>query len=231
MRNRKRTNRGGAVIEFALICPFWVALLLGTMWIGTAMVKGLQVQQAARDLASMFSRSVDFSSASGTSNEMLTDITQQLGTVTATGNGVVIFSTLTYVGNSVCAAAGSSYGVAGNGTPSDTGSHTGSCTNYGKFVFTQQYTQGNTSLRGSNWGSPLAADLDSSNSYRIDSAVTYVTHSGDATNPAFTLIPSPKEDGTDGYQSGQPVSVVEVFFNTGAKAGYITGANYAYAIF
>ena len=218
------------MVEFALLTPIWISLLLGTMWLGTAMVRELQVQQAARDLASMFCRAVDFSTGSGTSgNEILTDITQQLGTVTSTGTGVVIFSTLTYVGNSVCALAGSSYGTAGNGTPSNTGTHTSSCTNYGKFVFTQRYTQGNTNLRSSGFGSPLSADLDSSNMYKIDSVVTYVTHAGDVST--FNLLPAPKEDGTDGYQSGQPIYLVEVFFSGGGQVGYNIGGTYAYAVF
>ena len=232
MRNRRRTNRGGAVLEFAFLAPIWVSLLLGTLWIGTAMVRELQVTQAARDLASMFCRGVDFSATSGDSNNVLTDVTQQLGTLTSSGTGVVIFSTLTYVGNSVCATAGNpTYGTPGNGTPANTGTHTAACTNYGHFVFTQRYTQGNTNLRTSNWGAPLTADLDSTNMYKIDQVVTYVTHAGDQTNPAFTILPNPKEDGTDGYQSGQPVYLVEVYFQSGGQAGYSTGGTYAYAIF
>jgi hypothetical protein len=38
---------------------------------------------------------------------------------------------------------------------------------------------------------------------------------------SFNLLPKPKEDGTDGYQSGQPIYVVEAFF----------GGTYAFAVF
>jgi Flp pilus assembly protein TadG len=224
MRNQNRFKRGGALIEFSLVMPIFVSLLLGTLWIGSAMIRGLQTTQVARDLASMFCRGVDFSTGSGTSsNQILNSVTQELGKLTSTGTGVVIFSTVTYVGNSVCAMAGTAYHD--NSTPPQ---HTTACTNYGSFVFTQRYTVGNTSLRSSNFGSPIAADLDSTKQYTIP-ITKYVTHTGDVAK--FNLLPTPLEDGTDGYQSGQPAYVVEVFFSGGGKAGYTQGGSYAYAVF
>jgi Flp pilus assembly protein TadG len=221
MSDRKRISRGGAVIEFTLLIPVWLPLLLGTMWVGSAMVRGQQVTQMARDLASMYSRGVNFSSGGGSaSSAMLTQITQQVGTVTSSGTGVIVFSTLTYVGNSVCASAGSTYGSL---SPL---SHTSKCTNYGKFVFTQQYTQGNTSLKTSSFGTAPAGDMDSN--FNI-ATTTYVTDTSDVST--FNLLPAPKEDGTDGYQSGQPVYVVEAFFSGSGGGGYAQGGNYAYAVF
>ena len=154
-----------------------------------------------------------------TSSAILTNITQQLGALTASGTGVVVFSTLTYVGNSVCASAGSTYGSL---SPL---SHTAKCTNYGKFVFTQQYTQGNTNLRTSNFGSAPAADMDTNFNIAL---TTYVTTAGDVSS--FNLLPVPQEDGTDGYQSGQPIYVVEVLFQGSGVAGY-KRSYYAYAVF
>jgi Flp pilus assembly protein TadG len=228
MRNR-HTNRGGAMIEFIFITPVWVSLLLGTMWIGSAMVRGLQVTQVARDAASMFCRGVDFSASTGNANDTLTKLTQELGTITSSGTGVVIFSVLTYVGNGVCAQLGSTYGTAGNNTPGNTGSHTGSCTNYGKFVFTQRYTVGNSGLRTSNFGAPATADPDSNNYYKI-TTLNYVTHTTDVST--FNLLPAPHEDGTDGYQSGQSIYLVEAYFPVaGGQPGYTQGGTYAYAVF
>lgn len=225
MRNRKPTIRGGSMVEFSMLIPIWLPLLIGTQWIGSSMVRGQQVTQMARDLASMYSRGVNFSTTGSTaSNATLDQITQQLGTMTPTGTGVVIFSTITYAGNSFCFGAGSpTYGSL-SGT---TYSHTGSCSNYGDFVFTQQYTQGNTSLLASNFGKPLSADMDAN--FDI-SAVSSVTHSGDKSS--FNLIsPVPQENGQDGYQSGQPIYVVEVFFQSTGLAGYTKGGDYAYAVF
>ena len=150
-------------------------------------------------------------------------MTQELGPLTATGPGVVIFSTLTYVGDSVCAAAGPAYHD--SATPPH---HTASCTNYSKFVFTQRYIVGNTSLRSSNFGTPAAADLDSTKQYTIPIS-KYIIHSTDVST--FNLLPAPLEDGTDGYQSGQPVYLVEVFFAGTGQAGYTQGGSYAFAVF
>jgi Flp pilus assembly protein TadG len=209
------------MVEFCLLVPVIVPLILGTMWLGSTMVRGQQVTQMARDLASMYSRGVNFSSTGGsTSSAILTDITQQLGALTTSGTGVVIFSTLTYVGNSVCASAGSTYGSL---SPL---SHTAKCSNYGKFVFTQQYTQGNTSLLTSKFGTAPTDEMDANfnipSSYYVTSA-TYVS--------TFNLLPAPKELGQDGYQSGQPVYVVETYFSGTGQKGYASGGDYAYAVF
>jgi hypothetical protein len=212
------------MLEFTLLTPVWLPLLLGTMWLGSAMVRGLQVTQVARDLASMYCRAVDFS-ATGTGTaqgDILPKLTQEIGTVTSTGTGVVIFSTLTYVGASVCQAAGSTYYDSVTSTPKP------ACTNWKKFVFTQRYTVGNTSLLTSGFGAPASADLDSTNQYKI-SLTNYVTHDADKV-PGFNLLPSPDTD-PGGYQSGQPIYLVEVFFSGNGQAGYTSGGSYAYAIF
>jgi Flp pilus assembly protein TadG len=224
MRDRKRKNQGGAMLEFTLLIPVWLPLLLGTMWTGSAMIRGLQVTQVARDAGSMFCRGVDFSTGSGTnSNQILTKVTQEIGTVTSSGTGVVIFSTLTYVGNSVCALAGSAYHD--NSIPPQ---HTSACTNYGKFVFTQRYIVGNTSLRSSDFGAPASADLDSTKQYSIP-ITKYVTNTADRSN--FNLLPVPQENGTDGYQSGQPIYLVEAYFSGVGQIGYTQGGSYAFSIF
>jgi Flp pilus assembly protein TadG len=212
------------MLEFTMLTPVWLPLLLGTMFIGSAMIRGLQVTQVARDAASMYCRGVDFSTGAGTdSANILAKVTQELGTITSSGTGVVIFSTLTYVGNSVCAMAGSTYHD--NSVPPQ---HTANCSNYGKFVFTQRYIVGNTSLRSSDFGAPAAGDVDSTKQYNIP-ITKYVIHSSDVST--FNLLPVPLENGTDGYQSGQPIYVVEVFFSGTAMAGYTQGGSYSYAVF
>lgn len=209
------------MMEFTILVPVWLSLLLGTLWVGSAMIGGQQTMQMARDLASMYSRGVNFSSGGGaTSSSILTNVTQQLGTMTSSGTAVAIFSTLTYVGNSVCASAGSTYGS------SSPLSHTTSCRNYGKFVFTQQYTLGNTSLLSSKFGAAPSGDLDSD--YNV-SVTNQVSDTSDASS--FNLLTAPAEAGQDGYQSGQPVYLVEVFFTGAGQSGYAQGSNYAYAVF
>lgn len=234
MRNRKTRCRGGAVIEFALLAPIWLSMLLGTLFLGTATVRGLQVQQAARDLASMYSRGVDFSTASGTPGyEMLQDVTGQLTTLGG-GHLVTIFSTITYIGNSMCALGAPPLGTAGNGTPGNPGTHqAGNCKNYGSFVFTQRYTQGTPALRSSDFGTPNVADYDTNTNnpptYKILTMNDELKNTADQST--FNLIPAPQEEGSDGYQAGSPIYIVEVFYSGVAQAGYTTGASYAYAIF
>ncbi|MGO9262311.1 MAG: TadE/TadG family type IV pilus assembly protein [Bryobacteraceae bacterium] len=65
---RERRNHGGATIEFALVCPFLVSLIIGTMMYGTELVKELEVQQIARDTASMTARGTNFNT---TANQTL----------------------------------------------------------------------------------------------------------------------------------------------------------------
>jgi len=188
-----------------MLIPIWLPLIVGTLWIGSSMVREQQVQQMARDLASMYSRGADFSSSgdSGT-NESLTLITQQLGTLTASGTGVVIFSTITYPGNALCPTG---------------------CTNQLYFVFRQRYTQGNTSLWTSNFGTPTGTFATDNTGNLTD----FLTNANDRTT--FSLIPAPLQTGTDGYQAGQPIYVVEVFFQARGLAGYTKGGDYAYAVF
>ena len=225
MRNRKPTIRGGSMVEFTMLIPIWLPLLVGTLWLGSSMVRNQQVTQMARDLASMYSRGTNFSSStanqlSAQSSAILTQVTQQIGTVTATGDTEVIFTTLTYVGKSVCAST-SPPDVDAGGNPSG-------CPNYTHFVFTQQYAQGNTSLLTSNFGTP-SGPLDTSSNVAL---ADYVALSGNQCNK-FTAIPKPLEQNpnTDGYQSGQPIYIVEVMIKKTGLAGYTQGGDYAYAIF
>jgi len=230
MRNRKQTNRGVSMIEFTLIVPFWCTLLLGTFWFGTAMVRGLMVNEVARDLDSMWSRGQDFS-ATGSSGEntMLTEITQSLGTVTSTGTGVVWFTQLTYVGNSVCAGLGTVAGKTyGTFTPTTQG-YNPPCTNLGDFVITQQYYQGNYGLRKSAFGNATTSGmLDSTSEYNVmaPTILNYSTTASLVSN--FNLLPKPAEAGADGYQSGNPIFVVEAYFQ--GVAGF-QGGVYGYAVF
>jgi hypothetical protein len=231
MRNRKHKNRGGSMVEFCLLCPVWVTLLLGTLWFGSAMIRSLMVQQAARDLASMYCRAVDFSAdGAGTAQDnILPKLIHELGTISnKDGTGVVIFSQLTYVGADQCQLAGApTYYTTATGKP------TSKCANWKQFVFTQRYivgqqTSGQKGYRTSNFGAPDTADCDKTNQYKIP-ITKYVSNTNDAAS-WFTLIPNP-DDHPGGYKSGQPIYIVEVFFAGTAQAGYGNGGAYAYAIF
>jgi hypothetical protein len=99
-------------------------------------------------------------------------------------------------------------------------------------VFTQRYivgqqTSGQKGYRLSNFGAPTSTDPDSTNQYKIP-ITKYVSNASDQV--AFTLIPNPITT-PGGYQSGQPIYIVEVFFGGTSQAGYGGGGAYAYAIF
>lgn len=216
------------MMEFTILVPVWLPLLIGTLWIGSSMIRQQQITQTARDLASMYSRGVNFSTNGDTAEGgVLAQITAPLGSLDATtGNGVIIFSTITYAGNSFCASANTSTTTYGSLSPL---SHTGNCSNYGNFVFTQQYTQGKSSLMstGSNFGTPTGP-LDA-NTFSILPSDS-VSVSGNKSK--FNLItPVPAEAGSDGYQSGQPIYVVEVYFQHTGLSGLTSGGDYAYAVF
>jgi Flp pilus assembly protein TadG len=211
MPNRKPTNRGGSMVEFTMLIPIWLPLLVGTLWIGSSLTREQQVQQMARDLASMYVRGVDFSPAGDSgSAKTLTLITQQLGTVTASGTGVVIFSKITYVGNLLCTT----------------------CTNYHKWTFEQQFAVGNTSLWNSNFGTATGTFAVNSDGYNTGNLTDYLTNSSDhSTFNLISPVPTESTPDTDGYQASTPVYVVEVFFQARGLAGITKGGDYAYAVF
>ncbi len=218
MTGKRHRRRGGSALEFAMLTGVWVPLLVGTTAIGSTMIRGLQVVHVARDAAHMYALGVDFS-LSG-SQDMLGKLSSDLGSLTSSGDGLVVFSTLEYVGRYVCQSAG----YADTSTPPNP---TTSCRNYGHFVFTHRWMVGNTSLRTSNIGAP-SVGVDANTG--VIPLNTYVTQTGDRAD-AFTAIPAPRENGSDGYQAGDPIYLVEVFFRGGSFAGYTQGGTYAAAIF
>ena len=144
---RQRKVRGGAAIEFAFVLLVLLPLLLGTGAVGVNLVRTLQTVQLARDAGHMYARGLDFSQAGN--QTILLSVGGSLGltTNTSTSTAVVILSALTYVDDSACTAAGAATG----------GVHNSSCTNYGKWVFTQRLQIGNSTLRSSAMGSPLTS--------------------------------------------------------------------------
>jgi hypothetical protein len=127
-----------------------VPLILGTGAIGINMIRTLQTVQLARDAGHMFARGVDFSSSTGAGNQqILATLGTGMGLSATTGQGtaIVILSALTYVDGPTCTASNqyNNTGVAPT------------CTNLGLWVFTQRLEIGNTSMRTSNFGSPLTS--------------------------------------------------------------------------
>lgn len=144
---RRRKSSGVSAIEFAFSLLIMVPLLLGTGVLGINMIRALQTIQLARDAGHMYARGIDF--ALPGNQTVIADLGNDLGMspTTGQGNAVVILSSLTYVDQAACASVGA---VDAMGNP------TAACTNYTRWVFTQRLTVGNSSVRGSNFGSPLS---------------------------------------------------------------------------
>jgi hypothetical protein len=146
---RLRKKRGVSTIEFAFSLMVLVPLLLGTGAIGVNLIRTLATIQLARDAGHMYARGTDFSQLAGRNLLARLGSNLNLSATTGAGSGgaVVILSALTFVDVNACAAVGAVY----NGVP------TGDCTNLNKWVFTQRLEIGNTTLRASNFGSPLTS--------------------------------------------------------------------------
>jgi hypothetical protein len=126
---------------------FWVTLLTGTLVIGGNLIKAIQVVQLCRDVGHMWAYGVDFSDPA--KQAIITQLAQGMNFNTnGTGNGVVIFSNVTFIGNSECLAAG----LAANTT---------ACPNLNRTVFTRRVVVGNVSLRSSMFGAPASGIIGS----------------------------------------------------------------------
>ena len=76
MKRRKRES-GNAFVELAFILPILTSLFIGVSVLGVRLVKELALTQVARDAASMYARSVDFSMSSN--QALLTRVGTLLG--------------------------------------------------------------------------------------------------------------------------------------------------------
>jgi hypothetical protein len=163
---------------------------------------------------------VDFSS--GASKALIARLGRELGLKTSGGDGVVILTTLTYVGRYQCKALG----LADNSTPPNP---TGACSNYGHFVFTHRLTIGDATVRKSAFGDPPPGNVNQATGYVSNEDAV---RNGTLRAGGFTLIPAPKEDGTDGYQAGQSIYLAEAAFRAPDLPGVLTGGTtYSLGVF
>lgn len=140
-----RAERGSALVEFVLcVSLFWVPLFLGTVVIGFNLIRAVQVTQVCRDSGHMYSYGIDFSQP--VYQNLLVNLAPGLGITTSGGNGVVVLSTITYIGSNDCIAGG----------------YPSNCANVNTTVITRQIVIGNTGLHASVFGTPPGQFMDSS---------------------------------------------------------------------
>jgi len=211
MRNRR--NRGGAIIEFALVAPFLISLIVGTLVYGTELVKELELQQVARDTASMCARGTNFKSAAN--QTLVARLGQELGWpdsgLLSTSPGVVYVSTIEYL-DSTC-----------NGVIPV-------CKNAGKWVFVRSVAFGNTTLHHSNFGAPAACVPGCYESSLTDGSLNAndTLNNSQAVVTNFTYLGTPSSS-VAGFQPGQLAYLVEVAATVGPWNGGTV--SYAFSVF
>jgi hypothetical protein len=211
-----RTNRrhGGAVIEFFLLFPFLASLIIGTLVYGTQLVKQLELQQVARDTASMSARGTNFNAAAN--QAIVSRLGRGLGWpdsggLLSTSPGVVYVSTIQYL-DDTC-----------NGVLPI-------CSNKGSWVFTRSVAFGNTSMRRSNFGAPPACVPGCYDTNQNDGSLKAndILNNSMAKVSNFTALGTPVS-GTAGFQPGQPAFLVETAGITGPWNG--GSVSYAFSVF
>lgn len=139
LRERLKSRRGNAIIEFALCVTFLLPLAVGSMSIGIDLSHSMQASQVVRDAGHMYARSTDFSQTA--MKNVIVKVANGLGMTATGGDGVVIFSTIMRIGTAQCTAGGL---------------NTSTCTNRNKYVVTHRVTIGNTSFGTSRYATPAA---------------------------------------------------------------------------
>ena len=208
----KRGESGNSMVEFAIVAPFWIAVLFGTVAMGTNLTRTIQVVQTSRDLANMYAQGTDFSSQSSR-NLMLGDGGNSASLVqgmdlSSGGNAVIYLSQVRHIYQ---------------GTSGDADC-TPSCTNGNHDVFENYITFGNTSLYSSYLGAaPPSSQLDAH-----DNVKNPTTNTSDKTNQnrLFATSFSPPGNGAVAY-------VVEVFMSSPdiSFLGFSGAGNYSRAVF
>jgi len=218
---RHKGKRGHLILEFGLVTIMFIPLIIGVFVTGINMVRSIQANHIARDIADMYIHGSDFSSLGmqQVAKKLATGLDLQVGSGTTGNNpnnvnnggrGIVWITKLEYIGDTTspsCIAAG---GAA-------------QCTNASKFVVLEQIRFGNGTLeatKDTTAGHPTAA-RDSQGRVTVDVVKTssaqvpgtYQTALGalwQGTNPTSR---TPLVD-------GQVIYMAEVFFlHTGSFAG------------
>jgi hypothetical protein len=158
---RKQSESGQELIEFAMITPLLLVLLLGSFITGMSLIRSVEVNHICRDLTAMYIHGADFSTYSmqEVAQRLATGLGLQIGgafplneasNIDNGGNALVTVTQIMYVGSTSspnCVAVGA-----------------GNCTNHDSFVFLQRIQFGNgtlNSIKPSTLGYPSTAAISS----------------------------------------------------------------------
>lgn len=195
-------QRGSELIEFALVSALLFPLLFGTFVVGMNLGRSIQVSQVSRDAGHMYARRVDFSDLAN--QQVIVRLARGLNMTTTGGNGVVILSTVTFIGQAQCDAAALS--------PAD-------CTNLNYTVFTHRVVVGNSALRASAFGIPDPGLVQSNGD-----VTNYLTEASTRANGFSGVL---------ALQPGELAYVSEAYFSSPdyAMPGYPATGVYARTVF
>jgi hypothetical protein len=196
------SKKGGALMEFSLSSLFWVPLILGTIVLGLNLARALRVTQLCRDAGHMYAYGVDFSQ--GGNQNLLLRLANGLNITATGGNGVVVFSTITYIAAGDCTAGGLT-------------ANSSQCPNLNYMVFTNRLVVGNAALKPSAFGTPNTSDMDSSGSIPSSKFLKDVTTRATGFSNLITIA------------SGQYAYVSEAYFSSPDYdwTGFLTGTGVA----
>jgi len=182
-----RDKRANVMLEFAVLLPFLVMMVIGTFAVGLMFDRHLTEGQLARNAANMFARGIKFNS---TQNKQLLSKAATSMNLNADGTGdtVVYLTALTRVAlDATCFVAGSSV----------------PCANRGMVVIAQRYVVGNTSIRVSDYGEPGAGNIDSEGNVFNYEHESY----------AVAAAPAAIADPASGIKDGEFVYAADVHHN------------------
>lgn len=197
------------MVEFAIVAPFWIAMLFGTVGMGTNLTRTIQVVQTSRDLGDMYAKGTDFS-ATGSRNLITGD----------GGSSAALVQGMTLTGSSINAVI--YFSQVRNVLTTD--SDCNGCANGGNYVYINYLKMGDSSLFSSYVGNgPLASDTNSSGYTKNPT-----TQSGDKTNQNLLFDSSYTMPG-----NGSIAYVVEVFMTSSDLTflGFGGSGNYSRAVF
>ncbi|HEU0123609.1 MAG TPA: TadE family protein [Bryobacteraceae bacterium] len=167
---REKRQRGNAIVEFALVVTFLMSLIFGTFSIGMTLTKSVQAGIVSRDAGAMFMRYVDFTLTAN--KDLLVRLANGMGMTTTGGNGVVIMTQVTKIGNAQCTAGGLT---------------AAQCLNNGRNVVVKRVTVGNTSVYTTTFGSPSASIITSDGSIAAANYLKDASARADAFASVMTL--------------------------------------------
>ncbi len=158
---KRRPQRGNAILEFAIVSVFLTPLLLGAVSLGLNLSRTIQVAQVVRSAGNLYARWVDFSLPSN--RQLLVRLAQGLGMTETGGNGVVILSKVTYIADADCTGAGLTLAQ---------------CINRNQYVIMNRLVIGNESFHSSAIGAPSGMASDGDISDYLTNSSTRATNFG-----------------------------------------------------